>query len=48
MALLLAITYVSSVQMGHASPFWTFTFQELFNDIRNSLIQWVLTLAIIL
>jgi hypothetical protein len=27
--------------MGHASPFQTYKFQELFNDIRNSSIQWV-------
>jgi hypothetical protein len=29
--------------MGLASPFWTFTFQELSNGIRNFVIQWVLT-----
>jgi hypothetical protein len=44
---LLAITYVISVQMSHASPFYTYMFQELFNDIRNSSIQWVLTLVIV-
>jgi len=46
MALLLAITCVLSVRMGHASSFKTSTFQKLFNDIRNFLIQWVLTLVI--
>jgi hypothetical protein len=44
--LLLAITCVSDIQMGHASPLWTSPFQELSNDIRNSSIQWVLTYAI--
>jgi len=29
--------------MGHASPFQTFTFQKIFNNIKNSQIQWVLT-----
>jgi hypothetical protein len=29
--------------MGHASPFLIFLFQELFNGIRNFLIQWILT-----
>jgi hypothetical protein len=43
---LLAITYVLSTQMDHASPFWTSTFQELSNGINNYFIQWVLTLAI--
>jgi hypothetical protein len=37
---------VLSVQIGHASPFQTFKFQNLFNDIRNVSIQWVLTLEI--
>ncbi len=46
LAFLLAITYIRSVQMGHTNPFWTFKFQEISNDIRNSSIQWVLTLAI--
>ncbi len=46
--LLLAITYVFSTQMGHASPFYTFAFQELSNDIRKFLIQWFLTPAIAL
>ncbi len=46
--LLLAITYVLIIQMGHASPFWTFRFKELSNDIRNFSIQWVLTLPIFL
>ncbi len=46
MALLLAITCVLITQMGHASIFWTFTLQEISNDIRKSLIQWVVTLAI--
>ncbi len=46
-ALLLTITCVSDVQIGHASPFQTFTFQELSNDIRNSSIRWVLTPAIV-
>jgi hypothetical protein len=44
--LLLAITCVLSTQMGHAIWFYTFTFQDLSNDIRNFFIQWVLTLAI--
>jgi len=34
--------------MGHASPFQTSTFQEFFNDIKKSSIQWVLTHAIAL
>ncbi len=34
--------------MGHASPFQTFKFQKLSNDIRNFLIQWVLTPTIAL
>jgi hypothetical protein len=46
--LLLAITCVSSVQMGHASPFQISTFQELSNDIKNPSIQWVLVPAIAL
>ncbi len=46
--LLLAITCVSDVQMGHASPFEIFTFQKLSNDVRNSSIQWVLTPTIAL
>ncbi len=46
--LLLAITYVLIIQMGHASPFWTSRFKELSNDIRNFSIQWVLTLPIFL
>jgi hypothetical protein len=41
--LLLAITCVLSTQMGHASPFYTFKFQELFNDIRNLSIHCILT-----
>jgi hypothetical protein len=48
LAFLLAITCVSSVQMGHARSFQTSKFQELFNDIRNVSIQWVLTLEIAL
>ncbi len=47
-AFLLAITYVLSTQMSHASPFLTFTFQELSNVIRNFLIQCVLTFEIFL
>ncbi len=43
LTLLLAIIYVLKTQMCHVSPFYTFTFQDLFNDIRNSSIQWVLT-----
>jgi hypothetical protein len=46
--LLLAITYVLDVQMGHASPFQTCTFQDLFNVIRSASIQWVLTPTIAL
>ncbi len=38
-ALLLAITCVLNVQMGHAIPFQTSTFQELTNDMRNSSTQ---------
>jgi hypothetical protein len=34
--------------MGHASPFSTFKFQEIFNDIKNSSIYWVLTFKIVL
>jgi len=48
MAFLLTITYVLITQMGHPNPFLTSTFQEIFNDIRNSSIQWVLTLTITL
>jgi hypothetical protein len=40
---LLTITCVSDVQMGHANPFQTSKFQELFNDIKTVSIQWVLT-----
>ncbi len=46
MALLQAITCVLITQMGHASSFQTFNFQELSNNIRNISIQWVLTSAI--
>jgi hypothetical protein len=46
LAFLLAITCVADVQMGHASPFWTFTLQYLFNDINNASMWGVLTLAI--
>jgi hypothetical protein len=45
---LLTITYVSDVQMGHASPFQTSSFQYLSNDINNSSRKWVLTLAVAL
>ncbi len=48
LAFLLAITYVTDVQMGHVSPFWTFTLQYLSNDINNSLRWGVLTFAIAL
>jgi hypothetical protein len=34
---LLAITCVSDIQMSHASPFPTSMFQELSNDISNTL-----------
>jgi hypothetical protein len=37
-----------STQMGHANPFYTSTFKEFFNDIKNFSIQWVLTPAIAL
>jgi len=47
MALLLAITCVLITQMSHASPFQTFNFQELSNNIRTILIQWVLTPVIV-
>jgi hypothetical protein len=40
---LLVIIYVLRTQMGHASPFKTFMFQEIFNDIMNFSIQWILT-----
>ncbi len=46
--LLLAITCVLGVQMGHMSQLYTFTSQDRSNDKRNVLIQWVLTLAIAL
>jgi hypothetical protein len=46
--LLLAITYVLNAQMDHESPFQTYKFQELSNDISNSSIEWVLTVAITL
>jgi hypothetical protein len=39
---------VSGVQMGHVSPFQTFMFQELSNDIKNASIQWILIPAIAL
>jgi hypothetical protein len=45
---LFAITCVTDVQMGHASPFSTSTFQYLSNDIRNSSMQGVLTSVIAL
>jgi len=48
LAFLLAITCVLGVQMGHANPFQTSTFQELSNDIRNISIQCVLTRKIVL
>jgi len=48
MALLLTMTCVSCVQMNHTIPFQTSTFQELFNDIREALIQWVLAPVIVL
>ncbi len=44
----LAITCVSSVQMGYANPFQTSTFQELFTDIRNFSSQWISTTTIAL
>ncbi len=47
LAFLLAITCVSDVRIGHVSPFQTFTFQEISNNIRNASIQWILTHAII-
>jgi hypothetical protein len=37
-----------NTQMGHVSPFETFRFQKLFNDIRNLWIQWILTPSIVL
>ncbi len=43
-----AITCVLSTQMGYASPFLKSMFQELFNDIKNLSIQWVLTPTIAL
>jgi hypothetical protein len=46
--LLLAITCVSDVQMGHVSPFQTFTVQYFFNEITNFLIHWILTRTITL
>jgi hypothetical protein len=47
-ALLLAITCVLSTQMGHASPFQSFTSQYNSNGIKNFSIQWILTFEIIL
>ncbi len=46
MPLLLVITCVLSIQMGHASLFSTSMFQELSNDIKKTSIQWVLTFTI--
>jgi len=34
--------------MAHARPFWTFTLQDLSNDIKNASLQGVLTPAITL
>jgi hypothetical protein len=39
----LAITYVLNVEMGHARTFKTLNFEYLFNDIKNSSMQLVLT-----
>jgi hypothetical protein len=39
----LAITYVLRTQMGHARLFYTSKFQDIFNDLMNFSIQWVLT-----
>ncbi len=35
-ALLLPITWAVDVQMAHARPFWTFTLQDIFNDIKSA------------
>jgi hypothetical protein len=48
LTLLLAITCVLSVQMSDANSFQISTLQDLFNDIMNISIQWVLTPAIAL
>jgi len=42
----LPITWAADVQMAHARPFWTSTLQDLFNDIKNTPMQGVLTPAI--
>jgi hypothetical protein len=44
-AFLSAITCVADVQMAQARPFKTFTIQDLSNDIKNTSMQGVLTLA---
>jgi hypothetical protein len=40
---LLPITWATDVQMTHARPFWTSTFQELSIDIKNTPMQDFLT-----
>jgi hypothetical protein len=45
---LLTITCVLDVQMGHASPFQTSTFQDFSNNIRKASIHWILTPVIAL
>jgi hypothetical protein len=43
-----APTCVLITEMGHASPFYTYKFQELSNYIMKFIIQWALTPAIAL
>jgi hypothetical protein len=43
----LAITCVSNVWMSNERPFYTSTFQELSNDIKNVTSHWVLTPEIV-
>ncbi len=46
--LLSTITCAGDVQMAHARSFWTSTFQDLSNDIKNASMWGVLTPAIVL
>jgi hypothetical protein len=46
LALLLYITCAADVRMAHVRPFSTFSFQDLFNNIKNTSRQGVFTLAI--
>jgi hypothetical protein len=40
------ITCAADIQMAHVRPFWTSTFQDLCNGIKNTSMRGVLTLAI--